>query len=305
MKYRHPFWPSRHFDAVLQSGRFSFDSLSARTLGDLLPQLGEECVIPYIRNDEDNWIETTRSPARYFQLWERTSPSWCVTPDHWVEPIPPPGYAVQHALPGPHPETYKKIPTLHISGTGRHILPAAKVPQIISRSLYIPVRTHNTTEFRVAPLQKEADLVPRGAHLIPGNISLDAARTLLGRVVQSSKEPLPDPDVPRAQRRKINKYAAQHLGFAWGLQTAADGSPSWLHCAYYADDGFGEYVIDLSGQKRQYQERSPIFIDTVLARGWARSSSLWTSRQSRKLELQARGQPSTKKLLRKKQPVAL
>ncbi|KAI9060898.1 hypothetical protein FKP32DRAFT_1678642 [Trametes sanguinea] len=262
-KHRHPFWPSLHFDAVLTSGRVSFDALGLREVAEVLRELAEACVVSYVRNDEDNLSEITRSPARYFNLWDRTLPGWCVTPDHWLEPIPPPGYAVQDSLPGPLPQLYKKVPTLHLPGSGRHIIPSAKVPQLIPRSLYIPVRNRANTAFPFAALEQEADLVPRGAHLIPGHISLDDARALLGRVVQSSMEPLPDPDIPRAQRPKINKFAAQRLGFAWGLETAEDGSPSWLHCVQYNSDGWGEYVLDLTGQKREYQEYSPISVKTI------------------------------------------
>ncbi|KAI1789871.1 hypothetical protein LXA43DRAFT_1095953 [Ganoderma leucocontextum] len=95
----------------------------------------------YIRNDEDNQLEYQRSPARYCSLWDLTLPPWCVTPDHWVEPVPPPRFLErQDPPPAPKVPYYKKIPTLHFTGNGRHIVPSAKKPELIARSLFFPVQ---------------------------------------------------------------------------------------------------------------------------------------------------------------------
>ncbi|KAI0364304.1 hypothetical protein BV20DRAFT_870677 [Pilatotrama ljubarskyi] len=265
-KHRHPFLPCMHFDAVLKTGSTAFESLDGRELAQVLDDLAEENIVPYVRNDEDNNSEYLISPARHFSLWERTLPPWCVTPDHWIEPIPPPGF-VEHpeAPPTLKEQYYKKVPTLNVYGSGRYIVPSAKKPDIISRALFVPVQDYGPNTTSIVALDHEADLVPRGEHLVPGKITLDAARALLGRVVQSSTEPRPDSDAPPAgKRRKVNKFAAQSLGFAWGLETTPEGEPSWLHCISYSLNPSGEYVLDLTGQGRDYDDwRSPIALRTI------------------------------------------
>ncbi|KAI9058600.1 hypothetical protein FKP32DRAFT_1596893 [Trametes sanguinea] len=263
-KHRHPYLPSLQFDAILKSGRVPFSSLSERSVADVLSDLEEGRVVPVVRNDEENHAVHSRSPARYFDVWERTLPEWCRTPDHWIEPTPPPGFSEESVTPRPLREQYYvKVPTLHIAGKGRNIIPSATKPDIISRSLYIPVQNFSADRISFYPLQQEHDLVPSNAHLVPGQITLEAARALLGRVVQSSTEPRPDPDAERgAKRRKINKYASQSLGYAWGLETE-DGKPAWLHCVHYGSRGGAEYMLDLSGLKRTYADwRSPVDIRT-------------------------------------------
>ncbi|KAL7278818.1 hypothetical protein ACG7TL_007835 [Trametes sanguinea] len=282
-KHRHPYLPSLHFDAVLKSGRVPFSNLSERSVADILSDLEEERVVPFVRNDEDNHDVHSRSPARYFDLWERTLPEWCRTPDHWVEPSPPPGFIDDSNSPRSLREQYYvKVPTLHFAGKGRHIIPAAKKPDIISRSLFIPVQNFSVDKVSFYPLERDHDLVPHSAHLIPGKITLEAARALLGRVVQSSTEPRPDPDAARgAKRRKINKYASQVLGYAWGLETE-DGRPAWLHCVHYASRGGNEYVLDLSGLKRTYADwRSPVDIRTQPC-AWVGAAVLPADRKSSK-----------------------
>ena len=262
-KYRHPYLPSMHFDALLQSGRLSFELLSSRQITDVCTDLFDVGVVPYVRNDEDNVQESLRSPSRYFKLWERTLPAWCTTPDHWIEPVPPLGFVATHALSPPLEEQYYiKVPTLHVPGNGRNIVPSAKKPDLISRSLYIPaMRTPLGTQ--LANLEREADYVPHGAHLVPGKVTLDAARALLGRVVQSSTEARADADLPPVgKRRKVNKFAAQRLGLAWGLETSPEGQPLWLHCVELGV--LKEYVLSLSGRKEQYGDwRSPLAVLTV------------------------------------------
>lgn len=263
-KHRHPFKPLLSFDAVLKSGPASFNALGERHIADVLSELPEERVVTYVHNlDENNNLQ---SPARYFNIWERTLPSWCTTPDNWIDPIPPPGFAENPDDPPPSGEQYyRKVPTLHVPGSGRHIIPSAKKPDIISRTFYIPVVDFGSNVTRIASLEREADLVPHDAHLVPGkDITLDAARALLGRVVQHSTEPRPDPTAPpQGKRLKVNKFAAQKLGLAWGLETDADGRPAWLFCLEFHGMA-SEYAIDLSGENRLYEDlRSPIAIRTV------------------------------------------
>ncbi len=265
-KYRHPFVPSTGFDALLKSGRTSFDSLASRPIADILADLSDVGVVPYVRNDEANTGQA--SPWEEFEAWERTLPAWCSTPKHWIEPIPPPGFVESQA---PHPlheqyyeQYYKKVPTLHIPGNGRCIIPSAKKPDIISRALYFPVEEHHYPGTVKAVLDRRADLVPYSAHLVPGKVTLDAARALLGRVIQSSTEPRSDPDEPPAgKRRKVNKYAAQRLGFAWGLETDLEGEPMWLHCLEYGT--LAQYVLSLrSVRKEKYGDsRDPLAVLAV------------------------------------------
>ncbi|KAI1795675.1 hypothetical protein LXA43DRAFT_1178679 [Ganoderma leucocontextum] len=263
-KHRHPFWPSRHFDAIVGTERASMDTLAKGTVGDIVRDLSEERIVPYVRNDEDNHSECLMSPSRHFQLWDVKLPEWCVMPGHWVEPTPPRGF-IEHpdTSPALKEQFYKKVPTLHMSGRGCHIVPSAKKPEIIARSVYIPVERRTLTSTYPIHLAHDADLVPYGAELTPGKISLEEARALLGRVVQSSTEPRPDPDAPPAGKRRkvtVNKFVARRLGIAWGLEVDESGQPAWLFCVIYGGDGLGEYVVSLTGDNREYEERSPLAI---------------------------------------------
>ena len=253
-KHRHPFWPSQHFDAVLKTeGQASLSKLGPRTVAEVLQGLSEERIVPYVRNDEDNLPEHLHSPARHFNLWDIILPAWCVTPDHWFEPIPPPSFLEQSDTPPASGKLYyKKLPILFMSGCGRHIVPSATKPDLITRSFFFPVEDgpDHTVGYYVDPA---GDLIPRSGQLVPGEITLDEARALLGRVVQSSTEPRSDPDAPpAAKRRKVN-YDAYTVGFAWGLELDANGGPAWLHCIKWGGGPWGtiEYVLDLSGQNRR------------------------------------------------------
>ncbi|CDO76325.1 hypothetical protein BN946_scf184414.g7 [Trametes cinnabarina] len=274
-KHRHPYYPSLQFDAILKSGRVSFSALVERTVADVVSDLSEERIVPFVRNDEDNHAVYSSSPARHFDAWERTLPEWCKTPDHWVEPTPPPGFVEGDIDQLPLKEQYYiKVPTLLMGGTGRLIIPSAKQPNVISRSLFVPVRKLQNELITFYNLERDADLVPYSAHLVPGQITVDAARALLGRVVQSSTEPLPDWDAePGVKRRKINKYATQTLGYAWGLQTE-EGKAAWLFCMDFGSRGVFEYVLDLTGQNRTYGDwRSPIVTRTLCC-AWLRVAVL-------------------------------
>ncbi|KAI1789865.1 hypothetical protein LXA43DRAFT_892025, partial [Ganoderma leucocontextum] len=266
-KHRHPFWPSRHFGAILGTEQVLLDKVGTRTVAEILHDLSEERVVPYVRNDEDNHTEGVQSPARYFQLWDRTLPKWCVTPEHWVEPTPPPGFVeLPDTPPALKEQYYKKVPTLHISGRGRRIIPSATKPQLIAHSVFIPVENSTPTLMYTAHLAHDADLVPYGEHLTPGpgKIALEDARALLGRVVQSSTEPRPDPNAaPPAKRPKvmINKFVAQSLGIAWGVEMDSNGWPAWLHCVTYNSGGLDEYVLNLRGDRGRYKEdESPLAV---------------------------------------------
>ncbi|KAM5541624.1 hypothetical protein V8D89_004814 [Ganoderma adspersum] len=268
-KHRHPFWPSRHFDTILGTARASIETLGARTVADVLGGLTEERVVPYVRNDEDNLSEFQHSPARHFSFWGRTLPEWCVTPDHWIEPVPPPRFSEQlDTPPAPNDPYYKKVPTLHITGRGCRIVPSATKPELIARSLFIPVQDGPQYTMN-AVVDPAGDLVPRGAELTPGKITLDAARALLGRVVQSCAAPRSDdsdPDAPPAGKRRKVDYEAYTLGFAWGLELDANREPAWLHCVKWEGGGTIEYVLDLSGQNRRaYNEdsESPLALWTI------------------------------------------
>ena len=253
-KHSHPFWPSQHFDAVLKKEEQApLSKLGPRTVAEVLQDLSEDHVVSYVRNDEDNVPEHLHSPARHFNLWDIILPAWCVTPDHWFEPIPPPSFLEQSDTPpAPGKPYYKRLPILFMSGCGRHIVPSATKPDLITRSFFFPVEDgpDHTVGYYVDPA---GDLIPRSGQLAPGEITLDEARALLGRVVQSSTEPRSDPDAPpAAKRRKVN-YDAYTVGFAWGLELDANGGPAWLHCIKWGGGPWGtiEYVLDLSGQNRR------------------------------------------------------
>ena len=285
-KYRHPFLHSMQFDAILKSERTSLTNIGQRTVAEVLAELSEERVVPYVRNDEDNRGECSHSPVRFMQFWERTLPEWFVTPEHWIEPTPPPGFdesKTSHAL---NEHYYKKVPTLHVPGNGRMILPSTKKPEIISRALFMPVRDWGLADNRmtdIVNLHREDDFVPHGAHLVPGKITLDAARALLGRVIQCSSEPRPDPDAsPAVKRRKINKFAAQRLGIAWGIELEEDGTPGWLHCIWLSAGTYSDqFVLDLTGANRLYEQGIPIAVRSIPC-AWVGIAVLPADRQAMK-----------------------
>ncbi|KAI0325976.1 hypothetical protein GY45DRAFT_1374344 [Cubamyces sp. BRFM 1775] len=276
-KHRHPYLPSFHFDAILKSGeRVPFSTLADRLVSDVVNDLALEHIVPYVRNDEKNHSVHERSPARYFELWQRTLPDWFVTPDHWIEPIPPPGYVEQPSSPpAPKEQYYKKVPTLCFPGNGRNIVPSATKPDIIVRAIFVPVQDYSPTWTTFVALQREDDLVPYDDQLVPEEITLDAARALLGRVVQSSVEARMDRS--EAKRRKINKFAAQTLGYAWGLETEGEGDarrPVWLHCLQYAGRGSDPYVLDLTGQHRKYGDGYSRVLPRTISCQWVGAAVL-------------------------------
>ena len=165
----------------------------------------------------------------YFELWDVGDmlPAWCATPEHWIEPTPPSGF-VEHPTtpPASGEQYYKKVPTLHMSGSGRHIVPSAQKPQVIARVVFVPVKDPAPTVTYTVRLHHEADLVPFGKVLFLGKIALEEARALLGCVVQSSTEPRTDSTMPPAKKRRkvtVIKFRAKSLGIAWGLEVDGGG----------------------------------------------------------------------------------
>ena len=197
----------------------------------------------------------------YFELWDVGDmlPAWCATPEHWIEPTPPSGF-VEHPTtpPASGEQYYKKVPTLHMSGSGRHIVPSAQKPQVIARVVFVPVKDPAPTVTYTVRLHHEADLVPFGKVLFLGKIALEEARALLGCVVQSSTEPRTDSNAPPAKKRRkvtVIKFMAKSLDIAWGLEVDSEGTPTWLHCVPYGSLGLYEYVLGpLSGEEREYEE---------------------------------------------------
>ncbi|VDC05349.1 unnamed protein product [Peniophora sp. CBMAI 1063] len=248
-RYRHPFLPSRHFDLLLESDqRSDFDSLSSRTIADVL---GDTREVRYVRNDngQAQREEQEKSPSKLFPPWERAHllPSWCETPDLWFEPTPPPGFSASKAQ---GKQYYAKIPTLHIPFAC--IRSAAFQPQHVARSLYLPVQDNPITGQTSAFLfDREKDLVPFANRIPTSTITVEAARSLLGRFVQSSTEPLRDDAPPTAKKQKKtmgNKYQAQTVAIAWGLTVDQDGKPDWLHCATLRGNWQFDVVLDLTGR---------------------------------------------------------
>lgn len=262
-KYRHPFLPTVSFDALLGSGKLSFADSDKVSVAEVLPRLSEPNVVPYVRNDEDDRRTQGDSPAYKIDVWKRTLPSWCTTPDHWIDPTPPPGFTEGKTSPAEE-QYYIKIPTLLIPGNGRNILPTTTKPDIIARHFFLPV--HDIPPTSVLSLQQEDDLVSPADKLIPGDLSLAQARAFLGRAVQCSTEPLRPADAePAGKRRKVNTYAAQAIGIAWGLETDGDDKPTKLHCFTAHGRTHSDWVLHLSAplSKRglsKFPPRSPMMV---------------------------------------------
>ncbi|KAI0312577.1 hypothetical protein OF83DRAFT_632999 [Amylostereum chailletii] len=254
-KHRHPFLPTISFDALLGSDKLSFADSGRLSVAEILPKLSQPNVVPYVRNDEDDRRTQGDSPAYKIDVWKRTLPSWCTTPNHWIEPTPPPGFA-QGKTPTTQSQYYIKVPTLLIPGNGRNILPTTTKPNIIARHFFLPVHDIYTTS--TFSLQQEDDLVPFSGKLIPGALSLDQARAFLGRVVQcSTKPPRPSDAEPAGKRRKVNTCAAQTVGIAWGLETDAEGTPSKLHCFTAHARTHSDWVLHLSAPLSRRSAHKP------------------------------------------------
>lgn len=255
-KYRHPWLPSMHYTLVLdhteaESGRVAFDSLAARPVADVLSNQNGNKTVEYVRDDNSraHREERDKSPARLLAPWDRARilPSWCRTPDSWIKPVPPPGFGASKTQGA---QFYLEVPTIHVPGIG--IVPSATKPRYIARSLYWPVLQSGETidDF---PLDRERDYVPPSERLVPGALTAENARALLGRYVQSSTEPLRDDGPPSNKKRKtaVNKYASQTVAIAWGLSLDGDGRPDWLHCVIPLLNVVHDCAFDLKGLRRR------------------------------------------------------
>ncbi|KZV65854.1 hypothetical protein PENSPDRAFT_689517 [Peniophora sp. CONT] len=211
-KYRHPFLPAYHFDLLLDTGRrATFDSFDSRTVADVI---GDKYEVSYERNDEGEAQakEEQETPSKYFEPWDRARllPSWCTAPDSWFEPAPPPGFFARRVK---GKEYYLKVPTLHIPCAG--IRSPMLQPQIITRFLYLPVTGDVPTAYLP---NDEKNYVPVSNRLIPTALTVNTARSLLGRYVQYSKD------------RGSKKSKPTSVGVAWGLSLDNEGRPDWMHC---------------------------------------------------------------------------
>ncbi|KZV70441.1 hypothetical protein PENSPDRAFT_607234 [Peniophora sp. CONT] len=230
-KYRHPFLPSYHFDLLHDGVRDAFDSFGSRTVGDVIDNRRD---VRYVRNEKGRAHnqEKEKTPAKRVWPWDRASllPSWCTTPDSWFEPTPPPGFAVPKVE---GEQYYIKVPTLHIPCAG--IRSPTIQPQIITRSLYLPVK-ECAGKVAVYPLQR--DYVPLANRLVPSSLTVETARSLLGRPVQSYS----------------GDGVARRVAIAWGLTLDDDGKLDWMHCVVVERKRQEDVVLDLKGQNRQFRE---------------------------------------------------
>ncbi|KZW01447.1 hypothetical protein EXIGLDRAFT_692258 [Exidia glandulosa HHB12029] len=264
-KHRHPFLPSLYYDVILGEGagagkRATFKSLAGRTVDDVLRELGTEHTLRYIRDDDgpDQREDTQWSPSRLFSPWDRARimPSWCTTPDSWFEPTPPPGFSAPEVQ---GKQFYIAVPTLFVPCKG--IVPSAVKPQLIARTLYWPVEHMGTDIIVDYLLDREKDYVPLSQRVVPSTLTVEAARALLGRYIQSSsvadQEPQRDDNPPSHKKRKkapaINKYATRTVAIAWGLTLDNNGQPDWLHCFVPALRWQSDRVFDLKCLGRKYR----------------------------------------------------
>ncbi|KAJ7174350.1 hypothetical protein C8R46DRAFT_1080635 [Mycena filopes] len=247
-KYRHPFLPSLLFDALLPSGLFDITSEDPMTVRQVVEQLGRPA-IPFVRKDGyGNTLEVRLlTPFSNRHAWENDLPAWFPAPPaHWIDPVPPPSYAWTGSLipsfPKATPVSYYKVPLLKFSGNGRDILPSVTAPPFITSDIYLPVYQIWLPEGRWIPfnMHEDAGLV-RPSDVIFPPISLEQAKSLLGRIFRFCRHPLVINEPGKKKRKqKTNIF---EFGAAWGW----DPATCELHCVRVAPSPHEPFLLDLKG----------------------------------------------------------
>ncbi|KAJ7165804.1 hypothetical protein C8R46DRAFT_1035156 [Mycena filopes] len=246
-KYRHPFLPSLLFDALLPGGPF-----------DPKP------AIPFVRKDGyGNTLEVRLlTPFSNRHAWENDLPAWFPAPPaHWIDPVPPPSYAWTGSpipsFPKATPVSYYKVPLLKFSGNGRDILPSVTTPPFITSDIYLPVHQVWLPDAPYTPLNMHEDAgLVRPSDVIFPPISLEQAKSLLGRVFRFCRHPLVINEPGKKKRKqKTNIF---EFGAAWGW----DPATCELHCVRVAPDLHQPFLLDLKGPAtiavgRQHGPRDP------------------------------------------------
>ncbi|KAJ7283213.1 hypothetical protein C8J57DRAFT_1291747 [Mycena rebaudengoi] len=234
-KYRHPFCPTLEYDAVLPSGILSISSEDAVQVRRVVDQVG--LLVPYIRKDEDTLQLRCDHPVARLKPWDRTLPAWfsATQPSHWIEPAPPPSYAVSLSIPWTSfsdPIVYFKVPLLHFPGNGRNTLPSVLDPPIITSHIYVPA-SRGISGFSTEVFTARSDLgLPVDVFIPP--LSTAQVKTFLGRVIRYSRYPL-------ASKGK-KKTGSYEYAFAWGWNPTT----LELHCFNAGLGAFHSgFILDL------------------------------------------------------------
>ncbi|VDC03140.1 unnamed protein product [Peniophora sp. CBMAI 1063] len=207
-RYRHPFLPYRPFDLLLKSDqRSDFDSLSSRTIIDVLgykARFGEVALeaLPALGAD---------APFAIMVRNARVVVQACASAGVLCQEDPREAILCQDVH-STHPVRLYAL---------RHVSTAAR-----SSVLHLSVQDNPITgQTRAFPFDREKDLVPFANRISTTTITVEAARSLFGRFVQSSTEPLRDDAPPTAKKQKKtmgNEYQAQTVAITWGLTVDQD-----------------------------------------------------------------------------------
>ncbi|KAJ7165814.1 hypothetical protein C8R46DRAFT_1192358 [Mycena filopes] len=246
-KYRHPFLPSLLFEALLPQGPLDIRTEDAITVRQVIQQLGQP-VVPFVRTDGlKNSIEVgIQDPFSHLHPWETELPDWfpAVPPAHWLPPVPPPSYDWTgnpiSIPPGLTPISYIKVPLLKFRGNGRNILPSVTMPPLITSHIFVPARAwpQMPDVYTTMRLHEDAGLI-RPSDVITPPISLEQARSLLGRVFRFCRHPLVINEPGKKQKKQksdIDEFAA-----AWGW----DPDTCELQCVRVSPNSCVPFVLDL------------------------------------------------------------
>ncbi|EED83302.1 predicted protein [Postia placenta Mad-698-R] len=252
-KYRHPYRPSLDFDILLpkaegaESELINIDNLDEYLVQTILARLGDTKVIKYVRNDDQNgeaqfYVENT-------DPWARTLPDWLSpAPPTWCRYTPPVSYTRAASRTAADGIQYKEVPLLYFGGTGRDILPSITMPPLVVSHVYLPVQ-HREGDYCHA-LGDEVDHVVSADRLVPP-LTDAQARSLLGRAIQFSTAPLPEPrddNRPQKKRKKTRPlYTTLQTVVVWGY----DPATSLLSCTSPFGLRNTDFVLDLRVADRE------------------------------------------------------
>ncbi|EIN13190.1 hypothetical protein PUNSTDRAFT_139830 [Punctularia strigosozonata HHB-11173 SS5] len=249
-KHRHPLKPALNFDIIYEPQgvpeprRIAFGDAAKYTVQQVVELCGGKPTLTYVREDGPH-PEHDKGPIA-LPPWDRTLPSWCTTPSHWIVPAIPPGYGRELGTKLDYEATmyeWRAVPTLMLPGLGHTILPHTTTPSLIASHVMLLAAStpwgHAFVSLRADDLKK--DYVQTADKRSPTTLTTREIRAiLLGRYVQVSTRTLvpDDAEADNNDRARISP-TQDKVGIVWGYEP----STRMLYCVTPTNE---EFVVDLS-----------------------------------------------------------